>query len=177
MLIPLGILASSRNGGAGSFDLISTTILGSSAASVTFDVTGLGSTYKHLQVRAMTSLSSDVVLRMRLNGVSTSSYARHLLYGNGSSVTSTANTGETYMSLSLTSSNEFGASVTDILDAFSSSKTKTVRTLGGVAGGTKYVNLNSNLYTATGAITSLTLFPDGGTMNTGTRFSIYGIKG
>jgi hypothetical protein len=187
MLIPLGILASSRNGGAGSFDLISTTILGSSAASVTFDVTGLGSTYKHLQIRAVTRFSSGTnPMIMRFNSDSTyTNYRTHWLWGNGSSVSSDTRQASGYTGMSVNqdaigsdfTANVFGPSVIDILDPFSSSKNKTVRSLVGTPGTYNNVRLQSGLWMNTAAVTSITLL-DYGSSNfiTGSRFSIYGVK-
>jgi hypothetical protein len=53
---PLGILSAAGAGGgvAGDYELISSEILGTTAASVTFSSLGdYSSTYKHLQIRAV----------------------------------------------------------------------------------------------------------------------------
>jgi hypothetical protein len=52
MLIPFGVFSAAGSSVSNSYELISTTILpNSSSTSVTFDVSSLASTYKHLQVR------------------------------------------------------------------------------------------------------------------------------
>jgi hypothetical protein len=191
MLIPFGIFsagAGGGGGGAGSYDLISTTILGSSAASVTFDVTGLGATYKHLQIRMTprtdrASFSVDE-LYMRFNSDTGSNYASHMLYGTGSSVGSLATTTQTYSrnlvgAGSTAPSSVFGAGVIDILDAFSTTKNKTNRALTGALGsGENQIRLSSGVWMSTSATTSVSLGPVNGTnFVSGSRFSLYGIKG
>lgn len=187
MLIPFGVFSAAGAGGgaaAGSYDLISTTILGSSAASVTFDVTGLGSTYKHLQVRAVTKNTTysyaDNML-MRFNGDSGSNYSRHALQGNGSSVSSFANTSQTEIPIGSFESNvsdsKFAVNVIDILDPFSSSKNKTARNLHGNST-QPLIRLTSGAWFSTSAITSIYFFiGSGGNYAAGSRFSIYGVKG
>jgi hypothetical protein len=185
MLIPLGILASSGGGAAGSFDLISTTILGSATSSVTFDVTGLGSTYKHLQIRMTTRNSvagtGDDYAFIRFNSDTGSNYAFHRLYGYSGSVYSTAGTSITAARMGITPRNGetsglFNPVVVDILDPFSSSKNKTLRSLSGGTGVT--MNMMSGLWMNTTAVTSVSIVEGGGgNFVTGSRFSIYGIKG
>lgn len=178
MLIPLGILASSGGGAAGSFDLISTTVLSSSQSSVTFDVTGLGSTYKHLQLRmAHQHNTSAGLVAIRLNSDSGSNYSRHYLDGNGSSVVSGSEASMTYLQVGYSPASYFNAAVFDLLDAFSTTKYKTSRTLfGSVAN--PAVSLASSNWGSTSAVTSVTVFVrEGYSFVSGSRFSLYGIKG
>lgn len=169
----------------GSYDLISTTVLTGSQSSVSFDVTGLGSTYKHLQLRMVArsdrSASGGDYIRLRFNSDSGSNYSIHSLLGNGSSAISETQTNVTQMSFErigssdLTSGN-FGALVIDMLDPFSSSKFKTVKNLGGVS--TNYVMSQSGYWASTSAVTAVNVVVGGGSnFITGSRFSIYGIKG
>ena len=187
MLIPFGVFsAGAGNGGAaGSFDLISTTLLTGSQASVTFDVTGLGATYKHLQIRAASRVSGSygtVDDYMTFNS-STSGYASHYLLGNGSSVSSGASTSRanmiTYNSSAgaSSSSNIFAGHICDILDPFSSSKNKTIRGVSGNYGSNTYVDIYSGLWNNTAALTSITMTSGAGSYVAGSRFSLYGIKG
>jgi hypothetical protein len=181
-LFPLGILsAAGAAGPAGppAYDLISTTVLGSDTPSVTFDVSSLGSTYKHLQVRAVVFANGGSAF-IRYNGDSTSgNYRSHGLYGHGSTVTS-----EDYtfardkgmigggMGLSTTIPH---AHVVDILDPFSTTKNTTTRSLSGRALGG--VALDSFGYLSTSAITSVQVMTNAANYLTGSRFSLYGIKG
>jgi len=185
MPIPLGILAvAGAGGGAGgpAYELISTTVLGSDTASVTFDVSTFASTYKHLQIRlvAKCGRGDQDYLGLRMNGVTTtSSYISHLLEGSGT-VYSSSLSGYGHMFLPFatgasTASTVFGASVVDILDPFSTTKNKTVRSLGGTSA---TVTLFSGLFMSTSSVTSLTVFQYNSTnLKVGSRFSLYGIKG
>jgi hypothetical protein len=182
MLIPLGILASS-SGSNKSYELISTTILGSSQASVTFDVSTLASTYKHLQLRmsAKSTYTGTLVeyFFCRFNSDSGSNYDAHWLVGNASTVSSSASTSRTslYAGRGDAITNSFEPAVMEITDAFSSSKNKTVRTFTGGGGSVNEVYLFSGLWRNTAAITSLTITGQQGNPNTGTRMSLYGIRG
>jgi hypothetical protein len=185
---PLGILsaAGAGVGAVGDYELISTTILGSTTADVVFDVSSLGSTYKHLQIRMVArgsgATTSTRDLYIRLNG-STTNYSAHSLRGTGSGVSSTATTGATVINQEAmfvgnsNTANIFGAAVIDILDPFSTTKNTTVRTLLGHTSSTNRVALSSGAFYSTAAITSVTIFPESDSILAGSRFSIYGIKG
>jgi hypothetical protein len=177
MSFGLGFWAAAGAGVATDYELISTTILGSSAASVSF--TGLGTSavsYKHLQIRYMSNGdNSNYRNRLRLNGDSGSNYATHLLFTTGSSVMSAAGTSATEIALSqgANETNKFYPGIIDLLDFQSSTKNKTVRAFNG--GGE--VSLTSGVWLSTSAVTSVSLRPDAGNFITGSRFSLYGIKG
>jgi len=187
-LIPLGFWAASGSGGGGAaadYELISTTVLGSSAASVTFS--GLGTSaaaYKHLQIRAVARSdagSQQVGYYSRFNGDSGANYSSHYLGGNGSVVYSGAATSQTAMAIapmpgSTYSANVYHATVIDILDFASSTKNKTWRSLSGFTGSNTSVEVDSNAWLSTAAITSIVLYPASGNLITGSRFSLYGLK-
>jgi hypothetical protein len=167
------------------FELISSTILGSTTSAVTFDTSAL-SAYRHLQVRYVARNASDSngLIGATFNG-SSSSYFWHRFRGNGSTVSSGASSSnyiELYGSGSSAGANQFGAGVIDILDFNSTSKRKTLRALVGVrdsAGSMSEVDLMSGAhYLNTNALTSFTLTQTFGTgFVAGSRFSLYGIKG
>lgn len=69
--------------------------------------------------------------------------------------------------------NAFSASITDFLDPYSTTKNKTIRTLGGYNGETA---LNSGLWQSTSSITSITIRTTTDNFAIGSRFSIYGIR-
>lgn len=165
--------------------LLEEVMLTSSAASVTFSgldaYAALG--YTNLQIRAVarSAGSGDDYIGMRFNSDSGSNYTRHQLLGNGSSVSSFAATGETKITLpnipgTDSSANIFSASVTDLLDAFESSKYTTVRSLGGVNGASTRVVLRTGLWLNSNALTSVQLFGGSSNFVTGSRFSLYGSK-
>jgi hypothetical protein len=185
MPITLGILAQARQApvAAGSYDLIESVVLGSTTASVTFSsLATYASTYKHLQIRMSVRTSrSDAGdnIRVQFNSDTGSNYRFHLLFGNGSSVASATGTNtfiETYRAAGNTATaNEFGASVVDILDAFSTSKNTVTRGLGGLTSDPG-IFLSSGLWLNTASLTSITL-SSGSSFLTNSRFSLYGLKG
>jgi hypothetical protein len=188
MLIPLGFLAGS-GGVEGDYELIASEILGASQASVTFSSLGTySSTYKHLQIRAVardTSVGTGTdEYNVVLNGDTGSNYASHRLAGFGSSVSSSAFTSQQWIRAGWVSRNGnstgiFSPVVIDITDAFSSTKNTTTRAFNGnaSAGPSQEIVLFSGLWNNTASITSILLRPDNGIFLTGSRFSLYGIKG
>ena len=182
----LGILNSQVSGGAApAFELISSQILTSSASSVTFS--SIPQDYKHLQIRGLardTTGNFNGELKMRFNGVSTASYAEHLLNGNGSGVNSFGNTSTTsisqlYITGNSSASTQLGPFIIDILDYASTSKNSTTRAFLGWPGSNQEVRLTSGLFNNTAAISSITINPknDALSIQSGSRFSLYGIRG
>jgi hypothetical protein len=181
-LIPLGIL-SSAGSGFGTYELIQTTILGSSTASVTFSgLDAYAGIYKHLQIR-YTARSDDNSQTMfaTFNGVTGTSYATHRLYGYLGSVISDAFTSRANLFVggnapNTNVANSFTAGVIDITDFASTTKNTTTRALGGFVGAVSIVMLHSGLFNNTAAVTSVSIFGNLGNLVTGSRFSIYGIR-
>ena len=186
---PLGILSAAGGGVVGgNYDLIETTILGSAASSVTFSsLATYASTYKHLQIRYVgrTNRADDNAQPViRFNADSGSNYDYHGLEGWNNAVNSVATINASGMNLgysfSGTSSgtNVFGAGVVDILDAYSTTKNKTIRALNGQSSDArKFVHLNSGLWRNTSSVTSITILSSNNDLVAGSRFSLYGIKG
>ena len=182
---PLGILSAAGAGGVagGSYELISTTILGTSTASVSFSSLGTyAADYKHLQIRVLSrsSLDGGRGVLTRFNSDTGSNYSWHVLLGNGSSVISSAGTSTTFMyggiqAISTDTANSYGVFVMDILDPYSTTKNKTIRSLSGVGG--SRIDLYSGNWRNTNSLTAVTLDPEAGLFVAGSRFSLYGIKG
>jgi hypothetical protein len=187
MLIPLGFLASSGGGVETDYELIETYVLGSAQANVTFSSLGTySSTYKHLQIRYVTRSTRAAVndnLAVRLNGVTSASYSHHRLYGDGSTVASYAGSSASYMLGDSTTANTatsgaFSAGIIDILDAYSTTKNKTIRILCGHAlSGGNAIELVSGALYSTNAVSSAEIYALTGNLAANTRMSIYGIKG
>lgn len=179
---PLGILASA-GGVAGSFDLLESQMLTSPQASITFSNlnTSYASNYKHLQIRMVArasrpSSTTDPVI-MKLNG-NTQTRA-HVLYANGSSVNSyseaTAYSLWDAITGTTAATDAFGTVVIDILDAFETTKNKTVRVL---TAANTVVTLGSVFWDSTATTSSINLSAFSATnFLSGSRFSLYGIKG
>jgi len=188
-LSALGIFSAAGAGGVvadTSYELITTSILGSDTASVTFSSLGdYSSTYKHLQIRAAmkTNYANPWEIgQIRLNGDSGSNYSAHGLLGNGSSVSSyavTSGSSIAYFTAGTSTANTFGGLVIDILDSYSTTKNKTLRIMSAaVPASSVEIRFISGAYYNTASITSATLSPVFGTnILTGSRFSLYGIKG
>lgn len=172
------------------FHHLETVRLGSTAASVTFSNLDQYADYQHLQLRVAVrdthSSIADARLGMRMNGVTTASYMTHVLFSRGSGITSEGVNSGSYdtqirICQDIMSGNApagaFTASTIDILDAFETSKFKTVRGLSGHAASSYLINLTSGFYNSTSAISSITLFSLQGTsLAANSRFSLYGIK-
>ena len=172
---------------AADYELISTTVLGSAAASVTFS--GLGTSaaaYKHLQIRGTvrdTLTTSTARLGVQLNGDTATNYDSHGLFGRGASVASFAEITKDVMRMvqdtpgGTTTANTFAGVIMDFLDFSSTTKNKTVRALGGFAANESVIGLDSGEWRSTAAVTSITLTALQGTaFATGSRFSLYGLR-
>lgn len=175
--------AGAGGGAAAAYELISTSLISTNTPSVTFNVSSLSSTYKHLQVRVVArSASGNANVHMRFNGDSGSNYTYHQLYGIGSgSAQSTADLAQNRIpaiSPLPPSTTEFAPGIADILDPFSTTKNKTVRSFQGVAntGGIVGVSIHSHAWYSTAAVTSLLVFGDYD-FAPGSRISLYGIRG
>jgi len=185
-LLPLGLLSQGGSAAPSDFELISTTVLSSTSASVTFS--SIASTYSHLQIRvaARTDRNFGVDnLGLRFNSDSGSNYYTHFLYNNGSSNTSAALGVNSWIYAARLpdasiAANAFGSSVIDVLDYKSSNKNKTIRSIYGssTTGTYPWNGLTSGIWVNTSAITSISVLPvTGPNFVAGSRFSLYGIKG
>ena len=178
-----GILA--PHGLATSFESIATVTVGAGGATTISFSSISTSTYTHLQLRMIlrSNLAANAYsAMMRLNSDSGSNYAYHVLYGNGTSALAAAgsSTNAPYLlyTQGTSTSNVFAADVVDILDAFNTSKYKTIRSLGGSdANGAGTVALSSALWQNTNAITDISISTNGyGDFLQYTQIALYGVK-
>jgi hypothetical protein len=188
-LSALGILSAAGGGAAaGDYELIESSIVsGTSTSSVVFSSLGTySSTYKHLQIRYIvrnSNASDEIALRLRLNGdATTANYTFHQLAGTGSSVVSTGNTNQGFLALtnqpgSTSAANIFHPGIVDVLDAFSTTKNKTSRNIGGFAGSVRNISIYSGVWLSTASITSMEISTSIANFVAGSRFSLYGIRG
>jgi hypothetical protein len=182
----LGVTASGIVGFDPAYELISTSILSSSQSSVVFDVSSLDSTYKHLQLRVVgrtSRVNESDGFGVRLNNDSGNNYSNHGLSGNGSVVSSFFQSDQTTqifvdrLAGSSAAANIFGSAIVDILDPFSSTKNKTLRSLGGgTTGSAPFIMLKSGAYYSTTSISSVQVRVNDFFVS-GTRISLYGIRG
>lgn len=182
----LGIIASQISGHlwapSGAYDSIATTTLGTTASSIT--ISSIPSTYTHLQIRVLGSMSASGAddLCLRFNSDTGSNYATHYLGGNGTSAFSGAYTSATFTRAGAnampTATNTYGVAIIDLLDYANTSKYKTMRALtGNDTNGAGYVALGSGLWQSTSAINSVTLYPFASTFTANTQVALYGVKG
>ena len=160
-----------------SFESIAT-VSGSGVSNVTFS--SIPQTYTHLQIRAIAKSSASYVNTLRFNSDSSTNYNGHMIYGNGSTADATgfvnSTTLNTYM---LNGVGFFGATVIDVLDYTSTTKTKLTKTIAGADcnGAPQQTRLGAGVWRSTAAISSITIYNDGGvTWSSGTTFALYGIK-
>lgn len=179
----LGIIASSKLKATTSFESIATVSVGSGGQTdIVFS--SIPSTYKHLQIRGIGRRTDaqayyDNILYYFNTDSTASNYYRHLLIGDGSSVAAAAANGRPAVVLPGNSqtANVFGAFIIDILDYASTSKYKTVRTIGGVEtnGSDSEIRFQSGLWKDTSAINQIT-FPGNSGFTQYTSIALYGIK-
>jgi hypothetical protein len=181
MSFGLGFWATAGGPGQFDYELIAVGSGTGSFTGVNFD--NIPSIYKHLQVRFTIKTTNASVndFLMRFNYDSAANYSWHELLGNGSSVTSGAlfsGIGEMRLATAPRSSDSgFAAGVVDILDYGNTSKNKTIRTLSGNHGSDSRITLYSGNWRNTAAVTTINLFVGAGNAPTGSRFSLYGIRG
>ena len=171
-----------------SYESISTVTVGSGGSS-SIAFTSIPSTYKHLQIRAISRTNradTNDFLTLRFNSDSGSNYAYHSLYGNGASAAANdtgTSTGTPWSAVTAGNSagaSMFGAQVWDVLDYQNTNKYKTVRALTGTDqnGTTGRVYFMSNLWQSTSAVTAITITSTYGTaLQEYSKFALYGIKG
>ena len=186
-LVLLGILNSqaAAAGGAGAYDLLETINITAEGSSFSFTGLDAYSDYKHLQMRmVLGKADGDGRLNsfyLRFNSDGGTNYPSHQLTGTGSAVSANAFTNETLVRLTEVKSRNsgngiFGAVVLDILDFSNTNKYKTVRYLGGGNNTSESkVTLGSSAWLSTNAITRIDSFSS--VVGTGSRISLYGIKG
>jgi len=164
--------------------LIDTRLLESTTASITFDnLAQYAGVYKHLQIVMTTRMSASAnisFMYIQLNSDTGANYTRHGMWGNGSTVQNYAIANTSFVAIPDTSAatspaNSFGAAIVDILDAYSTTKNKTIRTLGGYTGGQNQIQLSSGVWRNTAAVSSITITGSGSSAVSGSRFSLYGV--
>jgi hypothetical protein len=182
MLTTFGLIGAS--GAAlipGSYDLVTSTVLSSAQSSVTFDVSSLAGSYKHLQIKMLAAKSGqNGEIKISFNGTGLN-YV-HYLYGNGSTVGAGNASGNGLIGIGLYSppftANHYAPNIFDITDAFSTSKYKTVKSFFGYVDSVESsIAIRSGLWENTNAITSITITSTAVNFISGSRFSLYGIKG
>jgi hypothetical protein len=157
------------------YEPIATQTLSSTASSVTFS--SIAGTYTDLVM--IVEATSSGGLALRVNGDTASNYSRTILYGDGSSASSTRGVSENYAfqtPISPGTGNRF-TSIYNFNNYSNATTNKTILyRLSTAASG---VSAGVNLWRSTAAITSIQVFSDnggGGVFSIGSTFTLYGIK-
>ena len=165
------------------YTLISSNVLGSSAASVTFSA--IPSTYTDLVLRMSLRISTTDAIDgylWTINGNTSSNYSQTYLLGWGNSVTSGRFTRsgflEVYTDANTATSNTFGSHEIYIPN-YAVSSYKQISSLNMQENNTTqaFIGALSNLYSSTTPISSLSFTPlTGPNFLSGSSFYLYGIK-
>jgi hypothetical protein len=175
----------------GSYESIATVTVGAGgASSITFS--SIPATYSHLQIRGISRVGSAGSgagtndLLVQFNGVTTSTYSRHALYGTGSAagVNGSGSNTSAYAARAVTprsgiTASVFGTFVIDILDYADTNKFKTIRSLAGMDSNDTngIVALASGSSQSTSAVSSITLFDESSfSFVQYSQFALYGVK-
>lgn len=167
----------------GDFESIATYSSINGLNTVTFS--NIPQTFKHLQIRTSTVATTDGYIESRFNTDSGSNYAWHILTGQGSAASASAQTSQNKLRITafnnqMDTTNPY-VSITDILDYTNTNKHTTIRTLSGKdSNGAGDINLISGVWLNSAAVTSIELFlspSSGKTYLTGSHIALYGIKG
>ena len=182
--VSVGIMDGAGGAAGGSYESIAKFTATGSETSFTFS--SIPSTYKHLQMRAIFQRNGGTQLDVgfRFNSDTGNNYSQHSLSGDGSAVSASGAANNSYYAIGVgpgtSTSNTFGVSIVDIHDYASTTKNKTARAFAGADtnnAGISAIRLLSGAWYNTAAVNSISIFTFGDAMNTGTVFSLYGIKG
>ena len=161
-----------------------------SSGTITFS--SIPQTYKHLQVRMISKMdaynaNANINTRLTFNSDTSSTYWFHWLEGNGSTVSSGANSNNfinirsSVMDTADSNTNSMACAIIDIQDYSSTTKNKTVRYFSGndksVANTSYRATLGSGLWSTTSAVSTLTLVNEVGNYSSSSTFALYGMVG
>jgi hypothetical protein len=153
------------------YEPIATTTLGSAQATVTFS--SISGIYTDLILVYNAISSTDDQNYLQYNGDTGSNYSRTFISGNGSSATSNRSTSGTKLfgpfSVSVPTVN-----IAQIMNYSNTTTYKTTLIRSGAANNSTIATVG--LWSSTSAITSILVGTNSGTFNTGTVFTLYGIK-
>ena len=170
---------------SGAYDSIATTTLATATSTITFS--SIPSTYTHLQIRILARGSAANVfgsIGFTFNSDTGANYSGHIIGGNGTSISLSADVSSTNMNSGILTGGNAGASmfggvVIDILDYANTNKYKTIRSISGTdQNGLSLLRYASGSWRSTSAVTSITLIENlGSNFAQYSSFALYGIKG
>ena len=182
----LGIMASQISGHLwqpeGAYDSLATVTLSTTTTTVTF--AGIPTGYKHLEIRWIAKAPSGGGggIIPRFNSDTGSNYSAHNINGNGATAGAQAQSATSTPLIIRnggisTATNTFSAGIITVLDYASTSKNKTLRSLGGQdLNGSGLMEFASTSWYNTSAITSIDLVHNGSGFVQYSQFALYGVK-
>ena len=172
---------------ANTYNLITSTTLSTSTASVTFS--SLPTTFTDLLIKCSTRSDQPSVLDLVIgtfNGSSASNYDNYSLIGNGANSVSNRGLSQPYMRFGYTDGNSAGSNIfgaTEIyIPNYQSSTNKIASGFSGsgnnsTSAADAFVTMYATRWALTSAITSITISPiNGPNWIAGSTFQLYGIK-
>ena len=150
---------------------IGTSTLGSAQPSVTFNSF---SGYTDLMLVFQTKLTTSNAIKVQYNSDTGSNYSFTRLYGYGSTATSDRGTNATYFDAGFSASNTVNQTI-QIMNYANSTTNKSAISRASTEGGSQ-VFANAWLWRSTAAITSIKIEAASGNLDTGSTFTLYGIK-
>lgn len=156
------------------FQPIETKTLGSAQSSVEF--TSIPGTYTDLVLIISSKTTGNTNAWLQFNSDTGSNYSDTRLYGNGTNALSERNSNavKTYIDSSAFASTNQSNYIVSIMDYSNSTTNKTV--LSRFNNSAVGLNANVGLWRSTAAITSIKIGLDSNNFDTGSIFSLYGIK-
>jgi hypothetical protein len=159
------------------YEPIATSTLGSAAADVTFS--SISGSYTDLIVvmQTQSTAAGFANLNIQFNGDAGTTYSRTILYGNGTTAGSgrSSNANEITVNTMPTSGQGFWTIVK--LSIMNYSNTTTYKTVLNRADLLNDAALASvSMWRSTSAITSIKIYSSSGNLNTGSTFTLYGVK-
>jgi hypothetical protein len=154
------------------YDRIAAHTIPSGTASYTF--TSIPSTYTDLVLIGTGTSSTWQNVRFRFNSDSGSNYSNTVVYGDGSSALSARNTSSTALIFATLSNTVQSNFITHIMNYSNTTTNKTVIQRGNDT--SLLARADVGLWRNTSAISSIELFTTSGNLNTGSTFTLYGIK-
>jgi len=157
------------------YEKIATTTLGSASATVTFS--SVSGSYTDLIIVAQIKATSATFLDLRFNSDAGSNYSRTVLSGNGSTASSERRSNQTQIATDYYETIQTNLNYITTLHIMNYSNSTTYKTVlcrpNNAATGT---GATVGLWRNTAAITSVDLRANSNSFDTGSTFTLYGIK-
>jgi len=157
------------------YTALATTTLSASASSVTFS--SIDQSYGDLVLVYNGTNSTDGVIKAQANNDTGSNYSFVRMGGNGS-IAFSASENTNYFPIQRSSRPTGNQAIVQIMDYSATDKHKTILSRGNIDdndSGNLVVEAVASRWANTSAITELDIFPNSGTFDSGSTFSLYGV--